>query len=68
MGLAMINSDVILHDHILTHSSSTVSLVSAQSKYSFGESVASAHRISSFLSSLAECDRLPLDLPDAEEE
>lgn len=62
----------------LTHSSKsslysfstvqTVYIVSAQSKYCFGESVASAHSISSFLSSLAECERLPLDLPEAEEE
>nr|YP_010231331.1 NADH-plastoquinone oxidoreductase subunit 1 [Passiflora xishuangbannaensis]QSV37400.1 NADH-plastoquinone oxidoreductase subunit 1 [Passiflora xishuangbannaensis] len=61
----------ILSISLLSNSLSTVDIVEAQSKYSFwGWNLwrQPAGFIIFFISSLAECERLPFDLPEAEEE
>nr|YP_009938943.1 NADH-plastoquinone oxidoreductase subunit 1 [Stephania tetrandra]QNV47177.1 NADH-plastoquinone oxidoreductase subunit 1 [Stephania tetrandra] len=61
----------VLSTSLLSNSSSTVDIVEAQSKYGFGgwnlwrQPIGFAVFL---ISSLAECERLPFDLPEAEEE
>nr|YP_009967307.1 NADH dehydrogenase subunit 1 [Anthurium huixtlense]YP_010722980.1 NADH-plastoquinone oxidoreductase subunit 1 [Anthurium andraeanum]QIP53362.1 NADH dehydrogenase subunit 1 [Anthurium huixtlense]WDW20985.1 NADH-plastoquinone oxidoreductase subunit 1 [Anthurium andraeanum] len=61
----------VLSISLLSNSSSTVDIVEAQSKYGFwGWNLwrQPIGFIVFFISSLAECERLPFDLPEAEEE
>nr|UDP58641.1 NADH-plastoquinone oxidoreductase subunit 1 [Mahurea exstipulata] len=61
----------VLSISLLSNSSSTVDIVEAQSKYGFwGWNLwrQPIGFIIFFISSLAECERLPFDLPEAEEE
>nr|YP_009967397.1 NADH dehydrogenase subunit 1 [Carlephyton glaucophyllum]QIS89485.1 NADH dehydrogenase subunit 1 [Carlephyton glaucophyllum] len=61
----------VLSISLLSNSSSTVDIVEAQSKYGFGGWNLWRQPIGFivfFISSLAECERLPFDLPEAEEE
>nr|YP_010549983.1 NAD(P)H-quinone oxidoreductase subunit 1 [Viola kusanoana]UYL26794.1 NAD(P)H-quinone oxidoreductase subunit 1 [Viola kusanoana] len=61
----------VLSISLLSNSSSTVDIVEAQSKYGFlGWNLwrQPVGFIIFFISSLAECERLPFDLPEAEEE
>nr|QUQ06979.1 NADH dehydrogenase subunit A [Sauvagesia rhodoleuca] len=61
----------VLSISLLSNSSSTVDIVEAQSKYGFlGWNLwrQPIGIILFFISSLAECERLPFDLPEAEEE
>nr|AKZ30975.1 NADH dehydrogenase subunit 1 [Scaevola phlebopetala] len=61
----------VLSISLLSNSSSTVDIVEAQSKYGFGGWNFWRQPIGFLvflISSLAECERLPFDLPDAEEE
>nr|YP_010731213.1 NADH-plastoquinone oxidoreductase subunit 1 [Ochna serrulata]WEG37954.1 NADH-plastoquinone oxidoreductase subunit 1 [Ochna serrulata] len=61
----------VLSISLLSNSSSTVDIVEAQSKYGFwGWNLwrQPIGVILFFISSLAECERLPFDLPEAEEE
>nr|YP_010290234.1 NADH-plastoquinone oxidoreductase subunit 1 [Passiflora cirrhiflora]ULO26005.1 NADH-plastoquinone oxidoreductase subunit 1 [Passiflora cirrhiflora] len=61
----------VLSISLLSNSLSTVDIVEAQSKYSFwGWNLwrQPVGFIIFFISSLAECERLPFDLPEAEEE
>nr|QWX90487.1 NADH-plastoquinone oxidoreductase subunit 1 [Ludisia discolor]UNB13928.1 NADH-plastoquinone oxidoreductase subunit 1 [Ludisia discolor] len=56
---------------VLSNSSSTVDIIEAQSKYGFGGWNLWRQPIGFLvfiMSSLAECERLPFDLPEAEEE
>nr|YP_010440596.1 NADH-plastoquinone oxidoreductase subunit 1 [Clematis delavayi]UTD46000.1 NADH-plastoquinone oxidoreductase subunit 1 [Clematis delavayi] len=61
----------VLSISLLSNSSSTVDIVEAQSKYGFGGWNLWRQPIGFtvfLISSLAECERLPFDLPEAEEE
>nr|YP_010131549.1 NADH-plastoquinone oxidoreductase subunit 1 [Primula ranunculoides]QPZ50885.1 NADH-plastoquinone oxidoreductase subunit 1 [Primula ranunculoides]USG57581.1 NADH-plastoquinone oxidoreductase subunit 1 [Primula ranunculoides] len=61
----------VLSISLLSNSSSTVDIVEAQSKYGFWGWNLWRQPIGFFvflISSLAECERLPFDLPEAEEE
>nr|YP_010690476.1 NADH dehydrogenase subunit A [Aneilema beniniense]WBU14103.1 NADH dehydrogenase subunit A [Aneilema beniniense] len=61
----------VLSISLLSNSSSTVDIVEAQSKYGFGGWNLWRQPIGFIvflISSLAECERLPFDLPEAEEE
>nr|YP_009431187.1 NADH-plastoquinone oxidoreductase subunit 1 [Asparagus schoberioides]ASW26624.1 NADH-plastoquinone oxidoreductase subunit 1 [Asparagus schoberioides]WAW80081.1 NADH dehydrogenase subunit 1 [Asparagus schoberioides] len=61
----------VLSISLLSNSSSTVDIVEAQSKYGLGGWNLWRQPIGFFvflISSLAECERLPFDLPEAEEE
>nr|AXR87634.1 NADH-plastoquinone oxidoreductase subunit 1 [Paederia scandens]QJU04291.1 NADH dehydrogenase subunit 1 [Pothos scandens]AXR87718.1 NADH-plastoquinone oxidoreductase subunit 1 [Paederia scandens]AXR87801.1 NADH-plastoquinone oxidoreductase subunit 1 [Paederia scandens]AXR87885.1 NADH-plastoquinone oxidoreductase subunit 1 [Paederia scandens] len=61
----------VLSISLLSNSSSTVDIVEAQSKYGFWEWNLWRQPIGFIvflISSLAECERLPFDLPEAEEE
>nr|AKZ30252.1 NADH dehydrogenase subunit 1 [Goodenia ovata] len=61
----------VLSISLLSNSSSTVDIVEAQSKYGFGGWNLWRQPIGFLvflISCLAECERLPFDLPDAEEE
>nr|YP_010400794.1 NADH-plastoquinone oxidoreductase subunit 1 [Cymbidium floribundum]UQS80942.1 NADH-plastoquinone oxidoreductase subunit 1 [Cymbidium floribundum] len=61
----------VLAISLLSNSSSTVDIIEAQSKYGFGGWNLWRQPIGFLvflMSSLAECERLPFDLPEAEEE
>nr|ARD02277.1 NADH-plastoquinone oxidoreductase subunit 1 [Chamaerhodos erecta] len=61
----------VLSISLLSNSSSTIDIVEAQSKYGFGGWNLWRQPIGFIIfliSSLAECERLPFDLPEAEEE
>nr|YP_009773940.1 NADH-plastoquinone oxidoreductase subunit 1 [Liparis bootanensis]QIZ74557.1 NADH-plastoquinone oxidoreductase subunit 1 [Liparis bootanensis] len=61
----------VLAISLLSNSSSTVDIIEAQSKYGFGGWNLWRQPIGFLvflISSLAECERLPFDLPEAEEE
>nr|AGE93511.1 NADH-plastoquinone oxidoreductase subunit 1 [Xiphidium caeruleum] len=61
----------VLSISLLSNSSSTIDIVEAQSKYGFGGWNLWRQPIGFLvflISSLAECERLPFDLPEAEEE
>uniref|UniRef100_UPI0030031FC8 NADH dehydrogenase subunit 1 n=1 Tax=Potentilla sabulosa TaxID=1008379 RepID=UPI0030031FC8 len=61
----------VLSISLLSNSSSTIDIVEAQSKYGFGGWNLCRQPIGFIIfliSSLAECERLPFDLPEAEEE
>uniref|UniRef100_A0AAT9KMP2 NAD(P)H-quinone oxidoreductase subunit 1, chloroplastic n=1 Tax=Chamaerhodos sabulosa TaxID=637908 RepID=A0AAT9KMP2_9ROSA len=61
----------VLSISLLSNSSSTIDIIEAQSKYGFGGWNLWRQPIGFIIfliSSLAECERLPFDLPEAEEE